>query len=163
LETLTAVRFPWPILRKSVIAISGLKPTLASVLKCPDAIPVIALIRIPQYAAYKWKFRLNYRNLYAVRHEVGLESQRLRTFIIDLHKSLSISREAYVQAGQLYDAQRKLYETGVIGLQPLMDAEREKRNAISAWQQSVHELQLSFLRWQALQKGYLTSGSMSAS
>jgi len=99
----------------------------------------------------------------AVRHEVGLESQRLRTFIIDLHKSLSISREAYVQAGQLYDAQRKLYETGVIGLQPLMDAEREKRNAISAWQQSVHELQLSLLRWQALEKGYLTSGSMSAS
>jgi outer membrane protein TolC len=85
-----------------------------------------------------------------------METQRLRRYITDLHKTLEISREAYRQAGQLYDAQRRLYESGVIGIQPLMDAEREKRDAIRAWQQNVYELQLSLLNWQALQKGYLS-------
>ncbi|MDQ3234846.1 MAG: TolC family protein [Pseudobdellovibrionaceae bacterium] len=99
----------------------------------------------------------------AVRHEANMEVQSLKAYIVDLHKSLSISRDAYRQAGELYDAQRKLYEAGVIGIQPLMDAEREKRDAIGTWHQSVHELQLSLLRWQALQKGYLTSGSIPSS
>lgn len=99
--------------------------------------------------------------LEATRFEATMEAQRLRRYITDLHKTLDISREAYRQAGQLYDAQRKLYEAGVIGIQPLMDAEREKRDAISAWQENVHELQLSLLRWKALQKGYLTASGPS--
>jgi outer membrane protein TolC len=94
--------------------------------------------------------------LEASRFEASMEAQRLRRYITDLHKTLDISREAYRQAGQLYDAQRKLYEAGVIGIQPLMDAEREKRDAISAWQENVYELQLSLLQWKALQRGYLT-------
>jgi outer membrane protein TolC len=95
-------------------------------------------------------------SLETTRHETSMETQRLRRYITDLHKTLEISREAYRQAGQLYDAQRRLYESGVIGIQPLMDAEREKREAIRAWQQNVYELQLSLLNWQALQKGYLS-------
>lgn len=95
-------------------------------------------------------------SLETTRHETSMETQRLRRYITDLHKTLEISREAYRQAGQLYDAQRRLYESGVIGIQPLMDAEREKRDAIRAWQQNVYELQLSLLNWQALQKGYLS-------
>lgn len=95
-------------------------------------------------------------SLDAVRYETSMETQRLRRYITDLHKTLEISREAYRQAGLLYDAQRRLYESGVIGIQPLMDAEREKREAIRAWQQNVYELQLSLLNWQALQKGYLS-------
>jgi outer membrane protein TolC len=94
--------------------------------------------------------------LEATRYETSMETQRLRRYITDLHKTLEISREAYRQAGQLYDAQRRLYESGVIGIQPLMDAEREKREAIRAWQQNVYELQLSLLNWQALQRGYLS-------
>ncbi len=96
----------------------------------------------------------------ATRYEASVEAKRIQTYIKDLHKALSISREAYLQAGQLYDAQRRLYETGVIGIQPLMDAEREKRDAITAWKMNVHDLQIGLLRWQALQKGYLTVGSI---
>jgi outer membrane protein TolC len=94
--------------------------------------------------------------LEATRFETSMETQRLRRYITDLHQTLEISREAYRQAGQLYDAQRRLYESGVIGIQSLMDAEREKRQAIRAWQQNVYELQLGLLSWQALQKGYLS-------
>jgi outer membrane protein TolC len=95
-------------------------------------------------------------SLEATRYETGMETKRLQRYITDLHKTLEISRDAYRQAGQLYDAQRRLYESGVIGIQPLMDAEREKRDAIRAWQQNVYELQVSLLNWQALQKGYLS-------
>lgn len=96
----------------------------------------------------------------ATRYEAGVEAKRIQSYITDLHKALSIAREAYLQAGQLYDAQRRLYETGVIGIQPLMDAEREKRDAITAWQINVYDLQIGLLRWQALQKGYLTISSI---
>ncbi|WP_176736595.1 TolC family protein [Oligoflexus tunisiensis] len=101
-----------------------------------------------------------HREVEVARHEVNMETERLRNLIAELHQSLGYSRAAYQQAGQLYDAQRRLYETGVIGLQPLMDAEREKREAIGNWQQSMHELQLSLLHWQALERGYLASGSI---
>jgi outer membrane protein TolC len=94
------------------------------------------------------------------RHSVSMETERLRTLIVELQDSLRFSREAYQQAGQLYEAQRRLYETGVIGMQPLMDAERDKREAISNWQQSRHELQRSLLNWQALERGYLARASI---
>jgi len=92
------------------------------------------------------------------RYQTQTETQRLQTYIEDLHKTLAIVKEAYQEAGQLYDAQRKLYEAGVIGIQALVDAEREKRNAISAWHDNVYELQLNILRWQSLQRGYLSRG-----
>ncbi|MCX6131191.1 MAG: TolC family protein [Proteobacteria bacterium] len=89
------------------------------------------------------------------RYQVQNEAVRLQNYILDLHKSLSIAKEAYVRAGQLYDAQLRLFETGVIGIQALVDSERERRSAITAWHETVYELQLNILQWQSFQRGFL--------
>ncbi|RZA26398.1 MAG: TolC family protein [Proteobacteria bacterium] len=89
------------------------------------------------------------------RYTAESEVTRIKVYIQDLYNNLGTAIEAYKASGQLYDAQRRLYETGVIGIQPLIDAEAEKRNAIATWHQNVYELQLNLLIWDALKKGFV--------
>ncbi len=91
----------------------------------------------------------------SVRLASRSERERLQIVITDLYKLLEPYREAYRQADQLYDAQRQLYEAGVVGLLPLITAETDKLQTLSNWQESVYQLQLNLLRWQSLQRGYL--------
>ena len=92
------------------------------------------------------------------RYQLQSETSRLRNFIQEAHKNLDISLNAYKTAGELYAAQKKLYETGLIGIQPLIDAQLEKRSALSEWHQNVYDLQRNLLQWQALQKGLVQAG-----
>lgn len=115
-----------------------------------------------------WDRRLDYRNkaireerVYAeaqaasAQYKVTTETARIRTYITELHNNLQTTIDAYKASGQLYDAQRRLYESGVIGIQPLIDAEAEKRQAIANWHENVYQLQLNLLIWEAIQKGFL--------
>ena len=115
-----------------------------------------------------WDQTLDHQNSAAAGEKIAAEAQyetlhfetkaeagRMRSYIIELQKSLLIAKDAYTEAGLLYAAQTKLFNSGLIGIQSLLDAEREQRNAIGAWHENVYELQFSLLRWQTLQRGYL--------
>lgn len=114
--------------------------------------------------------RLDYRNKALAEEKLLAEAQsstaqykastevlRIRSYVQELYKNLGPSVEAYKASGQLYDAQRRLYESGVIGIQPLIDAEAEKRIAIANWHENVYELQLNLMIWDAIQRGFLPS------
>jgi len=108
--------------------------------------------RIHAAAAEK---KLASATLQSAELDAKAESERLAKRIQDLTLALGPLREAHTLAGRLVEAQRKLYEAGVVGILPLIEAENEKLRTLSQWLDQIYELNTSLLRWESLKKGYL--------
>ncbi len=89
------------------------------------------------------------------RSQATLAAAELKQKIEDLYEALPIYRNAYVEAGKLYDARIKVYEAGAVDVFVVTEADSQRLQALRTWYDAVHEIRLTLLKWKALEAGYV--------
>lgn len=85
----------------------------------------------------------------------ALAAAELKQKIEDLYAALPIYRNAYVEAGKLFDARIKVYEAGAIDVFVVTEADSQRLQALRTWYDAVYEIRLALLKWKALEAGYV--------